>query len=87
MLKQENAALPAAGSVEFVMMSGRTVGGWMMARTALAATASAEDPQYSDAQITLARFFAEHELPKVGSGKQIVTEGGESTISVPIEML
>ena len=74
MLKQENAALPAAGSVEFVMMSGRTVGGWMMARSALAATASAEDPQYSDAQITLARFFAEHELPKVVSGKQIVTE-------------
>lgn len=87
MLKQDNAALPAAGSVEFVMMSGRTVGGWMMARTALAATASAEDPKYSDAQITLARFFAEHELPKVGSGKQIVTEGGESTISLDIEML
>ena len=59
----------------------------MMARTALAATASAEDQKYSDAQITLARYFAEHELPRVGAGKQIVIEGGESTIALDIEML
>jgi len=87
MLKQENAALPASGSVDYLMMSGRTVGGWMMGRLALAATAHAEDTDYADAQITLARFFAEHELPKVESAEPIVVEGSESTISVPVDML
>lgn len=87
MLKQENAALPAAGSVDFLMMGGRTVGGWLMGRLALAATAESDDPDYSDAQITLARFFAEHELPKVPSAQQIVTEGSESTIALPVGML
>jgi len=39
MLKQENPVMPAAGSVDYLMMSGRTVGGWLMGRVALAATA------------------------------------------------
>ena len=58
-----------------------------MGRVALAATAITDDQNFSDTQIALARFFAEHQLPLVGAGKNLVTEGGESTISVPVEML
>ena len=87
MLKQENPVMPAAGSVDYLMMSGRTVGGWLMGRVALAATAITDDQDFSDTQIALARFFAEHQLPLVRAGQNLVTEGGESTISVPVEML
>ena len=87
MLAQDNPALPAAGSVDYLMMGGRTVGGWLMGRSALAATAITDDSDFADAQISLARFFAEHELPKVGTGRHVIIEGSESTVALPVEML
>ncbi len=87
MLKQENPVLPAAGSVDYLMMGGRTVGGWLMARSALAATGITDDTEFAETQIALARFFAEHELPIVESGRKLVIEGGESTVAVPVHML
>jgi len=77
----------AAGSVDYLMMGGRTVGGWLMGRSALAATAITDDSDFADAQISLARFFAEHELPKVGTGRHVIIEGSESTVALPVEML
>lgn len=87
MLKQENPVLPAAGSVDYLMMGGRTVGGWLMARSALAATGITDDTEFAETQIALARFFAEHELPIVDAGRKLVIEGGESTVAVPVNML
>lgn len=58
-----------------------------MGRIALAATAMTDDADFSETQIALARFYAEHQLPLVNAGQNLVTEGGESTVAVPVEML
>jgi len=91
MLGQNDATLPSATSVEFLMMLGRLGGGWMIARSALAAdkmkTDSSADTEYLDAKIMLARYYAERMLPLVESGMTIITESAESTISVAVDQL
>ncbi len=91
LLGQNDATLPAATSVEFLMMHGRLAGGWMMARSALAAIAlksdSDADQAFLDAKITLARYYAERMLPLVESGKTIVIDSAESTIALPVDQL
>ena len=91
MLGQNDATMPSATSVEFLMMLGRLGGGWMMARSALAANKlnadAGADTAYLDAKIMLARYYAERMLPLVESGKTIITESAESTISVSVDQL
>lgn len=86
LLGQNDATLPSATSVEFLMMQGRLAGGWMMARSALAALKlkqkDGSDDAYLDAKIMLARYYAERMLPLVESAEIIVTEGAESTIAL-----
>jgi len=91
LLGQNDATLPSATSVEFLMMHGRLAGGWMMARSALAANAlkaqDGADHPFLDTKIALARYYAERMLPLVESGNTIVTESAESTISVAVDQL
>lgn len=91
MLQQNDATLPSATSVEFLMMLGRLAGGWMMARSAVAASKLKQedgaDMAYLDAKVMLARYYAERMLPLVESGKTIITESAESTISVAVDQL
>lgn len=86
LLGQNDATLPSATSVEFLMMQGRLAGGWMIARSALAAAqlaqADAADLDYLNAKITLARYYAERTLPLVESSLTIVVESAESTIAL-----
>jgi len=86
LLRQNDPTLPAAGSVEFLMMLGRLSGGWMIARQALAARAAQSeadaDTAWLDAKLTLARYYAERMLPLVESARTIITDGAESTISL-----
>lgn len=91
LLGQNDATLPSATSVEYLMMLGRLAGGWMIARSALAALtlkkADDADHAYLDAKITLARYYAERMLPLVESGHTIITEGAESTIALDVAQL
>ena len=91
MLGQNDATMPSATSVEFLMLMGRLAGGWMIARSALAASqAKSEagaDAPFLDTKIMLARYYAERMLPLVESGKTIITESAESTISVAVDQL
>ena len=91
LLGQNDATLPSAASVEFLMMLGRLAGGWMMARAALAALALRDegdaDRDWLDARITLARYYAERTLPLVEAGRTIVVEGAESTIALAVAQL
>jgi len=91
MLGQNDATLPSATSVEFLMMLGRLTGGWMMARSAIAANAmkseDGADLPFLDAKVMLARYYAERMLPLVESGMTIITESAESTVSVAVEQL
>jgi len=91
MLGQNDATMPSATSVEFLMMMGRLAGGWMMARSAVAANTlkskEGADVPFLDAKIMLARYYAERMLPLVESGKTIITESAESTVSVSVDQL
>jgi len=91
LLGQNDATLPSATSVEFLMMQGRLAGGWMMARSALAAahlkSADSADHDYLNAKITLARYYAERTLPLVESALTIVTESAQTTIALDVAQL
>ncbi|ASJ75501.1 acyl-CoA dehydrogenase [Granulosicoccus antarcticus] len=91
LLEQKDASLPAAVSVEFLMMQGRLAGGWMLARGALAATGLKQnadaDVDYLNARIAVARYYAERTLPLVESAATIIIEGAESTIALDTAQL
>lgn len=91
LLGQNDATLPAATSVEFLMMHGRMAGGWMIARSALAAVrekaVDGADLPFLDAKIMLARYYAERMLPLVESSSTVVMQSAESTIAVATDQL
>jgi len=91
LLGQNDATLPAATSVEFLMMQGRLAGGWMIARSAIAAAKMKQDADadqaWLDAKITLARYYAERMLPLVEASQIIITEGAESTVALDVAQL
>lgn len=91
MLGQNDATMPSATSVEFLMLMGRLAGGWMIARGAVAAnqlkSEAGADMPFLDTKIMLARYYAERMLPLVESGKTIITESAESTVSVAVDQL
>lgn len=91
MLGQNDATMPSATSVEFLMLMGRLAGGWMIARGAVAAdklkSEADADVAFLDTKVMLARYYAERMLPLVESGKTIITESAESTVSVAVDQL
>ena len=63
-----------AGSGPYLRMWGLCVGGWLMARSALAA-AGTGNSELAEEQLVLARFFAEQILPQVSGLSGAVTAG------------
>ena len=80
-----NPGAVAAGSVYYLMLAGYTIGGWMMARAALAAAALQEagegDPAFLKSKRLTARFFADHHMPKAASLAESVMGGAESVLA------
>jgi alkylation response protein AidB-like acyl-CoA dehydrogenase len=91
LLGQNDATLPAASSVEFLMLQGRLAGGWMMARSALAAkglsTAADADLAYLEAKIILARYYAERMLPLVESSLTVIVDSAQTTVALDEALL
>ncbi len=81
----------AAGSaaVNLLMLMGTVVGGWQMARAALAAHAKLEsnegDAKFYQSKLITARFYAEHVLPRSGSYLAAVLAGSESIMALDDE--
>jgi 3-(methylthio)propanoyl-CoA dehydrogenase len=70
-LVEAEPAHAAAGSSPYLALFGTVLGGWLMARLALAAEAPKEahgrggiDPTFAAAKRATARFYAEHYLPR-----------------------
>ena len=63
-----------AGSSPYLRMWGLCVGGWLMARSAIAA-AGTDDAGLARAQLVLARFYAEQILPQVSGLSGAATAG------------
>lgn len=70
----------AAGSVYYLKLTGLTVGGWMLARSAAVATAQLAAGQgeadFLEAKRTTARFYADHLLPQVDGLAEVIVSGG-----------
>ncbi|MDV7214038.1 acyl-CoA dehydrogenase C-terminal domain-containing protein, partial [Azotobacter beijerinckii] len=86
---EADAALAGSVSVNFLMLFGYLCGGWLMARSALRAQALLEagggDPQFLEAKLTTARFYAEHLLPRVHSLLAAVKAGSGSIMALADE--
>lgn len=88
-LKDPNHALAAA--TPFLRLMGTTVGGWLMARSAIAANemlaAGEGNPEFLKAKLTTARFYAEQLLPQTKSLLPMVTAGADQLFEVPVAQL
>ena len=79
-----------AGSVPYLKLAGLVLGGWQMARAALAARAKrAEDPSFYGAKVATAQFFAEHLLPQAAALEVAIVsaKGGEGWLALDSEQL
>lgn len=87
-VKDANDAL--AGATPFLRLMGTTVGGWFMARSALAAReelAKGGDEEFLTAKIATARFYAEQLLPQTRGLLPMVTAGSAQLFDVPVDQL
>ena len=79
-----NAVL--AGSSPYLRMWGLTVGGWLMARSALAGEATG-DAEIADTQLVLARFYAEQLLPQSAGLFGAATGGSRDLFALDADQL
>ena len=66
--ERKDPELPNAAAVNYLMLMGTVLGGWQLARGALAAMRALEagstDAAFHKRQVVLARFYAEHVMPR-----------------------
>ena len=79
-----NAVL--AGSSPYLRMWGLCVGGWLMARSALAAEAI-DNAELADTQLVLARFYAEQLLPQAAGLFGAATGGARDLFALNADQL
>jgi acyl-CoA dehydrogenase len=76
----------AASAVPYLELAGTTLGGMLMAQSALVAAArvaSGEgDTRFYRAKLRTARFYAEHVLPLAAAAAQTVMSGAETTLAL-----
>jgi alkylation response protein AidB-like acyl-CoA dehydrogenase len=86
-----NPAAVAAGSVYYLKLMGITLGGWMMARSAMIAArqldAGEGDQAFLRGKLLTARFYADHMLPQAMSLSAAVMRGADSVLAVEEALL
>jgi alkylation response protein AidB-like acyl-CoA dehydrogenase len=85
-LVEADAALAAAGSSPYLALFGTVVGGWLMARLALAAERHGGVAGFAAAKRATARFYAEHFLPRAPAWLPAV-EGGATIVEFDPDLL
>ncbi|MEO8906625.1 MAG: acyl-CoA dehydrogenase C-terminal domain-containing protein [Microbacteriaceae bacterium] len=79
-----NAAL--SGSSPYLRMWGLCVGGWLMARSALAGAAT-DDAELANTQLVLARFYVEQLLPQCAGLLPAATAGSRDLFALDADEL
>jgi len=77
-----------SGATPFLHLTGTVVGGWLMARSALAAhrkLPNSKDRPFLEAKIITARFYADHILPRANAFLPEITRGSGSVMALPEE--
>jgi len=81
--------VPGAASVNLLMLAGTVIGGWQMARAAIAATRRLDDGDpdsaFFEAKLITARFYAEHILPRSSGYSKAAIAGSETMVVLPEE--
>jgi hypothetical protein len=72
----------AAGATPYLRLMGLTLGGWLLAKQALASRAH-PDPQFAAAKRATARFFAEQLLPQVQALSASAMRGAALLYAIP----
>ena len=83
---KENQGAVYSGAVHYLMLAGSVCGGWMLARSALAAAeqlaTGAGDTDFLKAKMITARFFADHILPFSSGYTEAVINGSSSVLAM-----
>jgi len=73
-----------SASVNMLMLTGVVVGGWQMARAALAIAngAASDDPAFAEAKLTTVRFYAQHIMPRTQGLRDAATAGANAVMAL-----
>jgi alkylation response protein AidB-like acyl-CoA dehydrogenase len=76
-----------SASVNLLMLAGVVVGGWQMARAALAIVngAASDDPSFAEAKVQTVRFYALHIMPKARGLADAAMAGADAVMGLPEE--
>jgi hypothetical protein len=75
--------LPGAASVNLLMLAGTVLGGWQMARSAIACAASGRyDAAFRDAKTRTARFYCQHILPRSAAYASAAMAGTDTIMAM-----
>lgn len=86
MLRSADPAATLSGSVPYLRMWGLCLGGWLLAKGALAA-ASTGDAERAETELVLARFYAGQILPQVAGLLPAATAGAADLYALPADRL
>ena len=87
--ERKDPELAGAAAFNYLMLVGTVIGGWQLARGALAAMSRLEggstDTAFLGAQVLLARFYAEHVMPRVVAYGAAVRAGSALVMALPAD--
>ena len=77
-----------SASVNLLMLAGVVIGGWQMARSALAIVngAASDDANFATAKLQTVRFYAQHIMPKARGFADAAMAGVDSVMGLPEEL-
>ncbi len=81
----EDQQAAGSASVNALMLAGVVVGGWQLARAALAIVSGSvsEDAEFAAAKLVTARFYARHILPRACGYKDAAIAGSDVIMALP----
>jgi hypothetical protein len=82
---KKDPELPGAVAFNYMMLLGNVVGGWQLARGALIAQqklAGGGDKEFLEAQVLMAKFYAEHVMPRNHAHAATVRAGSASIMAL-----
>jgi alkylation response protein AidB-like acyl-CoA dehydrogenase len=86
--EKRDPELVGAAAFDYMMLIGTVIGGWQLARGALVALeqmAAGGDKAFLGTQVVMARFYAEHVLPRCSAHAAAVRAGSASTMALAAE--
>ena len=85
---QKDFYITGSIAVNFLMMMGTALGGWLMAKSAIAAQKHIDggaDEVFYQSKLIVANFYAEQVLPRTGAYASTVSKGAGATMAMPID--